>query len=277
VPYVDIEAGRMYYEQHGHGEPLLCIQGLALDVSGWRAQLPTWSAHHQVTVFDNRDVGRSFYATEPYDIRTLALDTWGLADRLGLERFHLLGYSMGGAVAQEMALARPERVRSLTLCASYGGNGAWGRMRNRLAIDASARLSDEDLAMELILLTLSEQTVEQLGGEVEALARLTLAYPHRQRREGYVRQLQADSAHETRERLGALRMPVHVIGAEQDLFVPVWKSAELAGLIPGARLSIVPQAAHAVGLERTAEYNALVLDFLRQLEAADGRSAGGVG
>jgi pimeloyl-ACP methyl ester carboxylesterase len=269
VPYVDIEAGRLYYEQHGRGEDLLCIQGLSLDVSGWRAQLPAWSAHYRVTVFDNRDVGRSFYASEPYEIRALAGDTFGLADRLGLERFHLLGYSMGGAVAQEMALERPERVRSLTLCASYGGNGAWGRLRNRLAVAASARQTEAQLALELIVLTLSEQTIEQLGVEVEAMAELVLAYPHRQRREGYERQLQADASHETRDRLGRLRMPVHVIGAEQDLFVPAWKSQELADLVPGSKLSIVAGAAHAVGLERTAEYNALVLDFLREVEAAE--------
>ena len=269
MPYLDIEPGRLYYEQHGHGEALLCIQGLSLDVSGWRAQLPAWSSRYCVTVFDNRDVGRSFYATEPYDIRTLAADTWALADQLGLERFHLLGYSMGGSIGQEMALEQPARVRSLTLCASYGGNGAWGRLRNRLAVEASSHQSETQLALELMLLTLSEQTVEQLGREVEAMAELLLAYPHRQRREGYERQLQADAGHETRERLGALTMPVHVIGAEQDLFVPVWKSQELARLIPEAKLSIVSGAAHAVGLERTAEYNALVLDFLRHVEAGE--------
>jgi 3-oxoadipate enol-lactonase len=273
VPYADIEAGRLYYEQHGHGEALLCIQGLGLDVSGWRAQLPAWSRKHRVTVFDNRDVGRSFYANGPYDIRDLADDAWGLADALGLERFHLLGYSMGGAIAQEMALERPGRVRSLTLCASYGGNGVWGRIRNRLMIEASARQSDEQLALELMLFTLSEQTLEQLGGEAEAMAQLVLSYPHRQRREGYERQLQADAQHETRDRLGALTMPVHVIGAEQDLFVPAWKSHELAGLIPGCRLSIVAGAAHALGLERTTEYNALVLDFLRDVVSAEAAGA----
>jgi 3-oxoadipate enol-lactonase len=271
---VDIDAGRLYFEQHGQGDPLLCVQGLGLDVSGWRAQIPAWSARYQLTIFDNRDTGRSFYATEPYDMRMLAADALALADKFGLERFHLLGYSMGGGIAQEMALAQPEQVRSLTLTASYGGNGRWGRTRNHLAVKASAHQSDAQLALELMCLTLSEHTFEEMGSEIEAMARIVLSYPHRQRREGYERQLLADAGHETRDRLGALSMPVHVIGAERDVFVPIWKSQELAELIPGARLSVVAGAAHAVGLERTAEYNALVLDFLSEVSAAESTGSG---
>lgn len=264
VPYADIDAGRLYYEQHGHGEPLLCIQGLALDVSGWRPQIPAFARRHQVTVFDNRDVGRSFYATAPYDIPSLAADAVALADLLGLERFHVLGSSMGGAIAQELALGHPERVLSLTVSVSYGGNGRLGRERTRLALAGAEHQSDDERAAALMVATLSEQTFEELGDQLGAMGEMVQSYPHRQRREGYLRQLQASATHEARDRLPGLRLPVHVIGAEQDAFVPVWKSKELAGLIPGARLSIIAGAAHAVNLERSAEYNTLVLDFLAQ-------------
>jgi pimeloyl-ACP methyl ester carboxylesterase len=97
---------------------------------------------------------------------------------------------------------------------------------------------------------------------------MVLSYPYRQRGEGYERQLAAAGTHEARDRLGALAMPVHVVGAEQDLMVPVWRSRELARLIPDARLSIIDGAGHAVHLERTAEYNRLVLDFLREVDAS---------
>jgi 3-oxoadipate enol-lactonase len=262
VPYADIDAGRLYFEQHGHGEPLVCIQGLAMDVSGWRPQIPVFARHHQVTVFDNRDVGRSFYASEPYDIPTLAADALALADRLDLRRFHLLGSSMGGAIAQELALRHPERLLSLTLGVSYAGTGRLGRERARLALAEAQRQSDAERAAALMVLTLSEQSFEELGDQLHAMGQMVLSYPHRQRREGYLRQFQASATHEARARLPSLRLPVHVIGAEQDAFVPVWKSHELAGLIPESRLSIIPGAAHAVNLERSAEYNALVLEFL---------------
>jgi 3-oxoadipate enol-lactonase len=269
VPYADIDAGRLYYEQHGHGEPLVCIQGLAMDVSGWRPQIPVFARRHQVTVFDNRDAGRSFYASAPYDIRALAADALALADRLGLSRFHLLGSSMGGAIAQELALGHPERVLSLTLCVSYGGHGRLGRERTRLALADAERQSDAERAAALMVLTLSEQSFEEVGDQLGAMGQLVLSYPHRQRREGYLRQLQASASHEARERLPGLRLPVHVIGAEQDAFVAVWKSHELAGLIPGARLSIISGAAHAANLERSAEYNALVLEFLAHAALQD--------
>lgn len=277
MPYADVDGGQVYYEQHGSGPSLLCIQGLALDVSGWNPQVPVWSREYRVTVFDNRDCGRSFYAREGYDIRVLAADALALADRLGLTSFHILGSSMGGAIAQEIALAHPERVRSLTLCVSYAGTGVWGRERTRLDLAHCARMSAEELAIELMLLTLSEQTLEDMGEQLRAMAQMVLSYPYRQRPEGYERQLAASATHEARDRLGTLQVPVHVIGAEQDLMVPVWRSRELARLIPGARLSIIDGAGHAVHLERTAEYNRLVLDFLREVDASAHPAAAGGG
>ncbi len=266
MPYASIDAGDLYYEQHGHGPDLLCIQGVGADVSGWRAQIPALVSEYRVTVFDNRDVGRSFYAAGPYDVAALAADTLGLADRLGLRRFHLLGSSLGGAIAQEVALSAPERVRSLTLCVSWAGNGAWGRTHAQVAIAAAEHATEAELTRVLMLETLSEQTFEAIAAELETMNALVRAYPHRQRREGYIRQLEAGATHETRSRLPGLMVPTHVIGAEQDVLVPVWKSRELAALIPGARLSVIEGAAHAVNIERSAEYNALVLSFLRSAE-----------
>lgn len=270
MPYADIDAGRIYYEQHGAGETLLCIQGLAMDVSGWRPQIPALARHFRVLAFDNRDVGRSFYAAAPYDIPALAADALALADALGLQRFHVLGSSMGGAIAQELALRAPERVLSLTLGVTYAGQGRLGRERTRMLAESFAHQSEAERARALMVLTLSEQTFEELGDQVSAMVEMVLSYPHRQRPDGFLRQLQATGTHEARERLGALRLPVHVIGAEHDAFVPVWKSRELAGLIPGARLSVIPAAAHAVNLERSGEYNELVLAFLAQARLQSG-------
>jgi 3-oxoadipate enol-lactonase len=270
LPHVNANGQRLYYEIHGSGEPLLCIQGVGVDVSGWRPQIPAWSRSYQTIVFDNRDVGRSSYVSEPYDVRDLAADTIALADELGVGRFHLLGSSLGGAVAQEVALSNPTRVISLTLCVTYAGNGLWGRERVRLMLESSPRKPAQELAAELMLLTLSEESYESLGEreQVEMMQRLVLSYPHHQRREGFDRQLAASATHEAHDRLGELRMPVHVIGAERDLFVPVWKSRELARLIPNARLSVISGAGHAVHLERTQQFNALVLDFLSSVTRA---------
>jgi 3-oxoadipate enol-lactonase len=271
VPHVQANGQRLYYERHGEGEPLVCIMGLGGDVSGWRSQVPVFSRQYRTIVFDNRDVGRSSYAEVPYAIEDMAADAIGLADGLGLGRFHLIGISMGGAIAQQVALAQPERVTTLTLCVSYAAVGRWGRDRARLQAEAAADKSDEALLEELMLLTLSEAIYETTE-DLPALREFVLSYPYRQRRDGFIRQIRAGATHEARDRLSDLTMPVHVIGAEQDLLVPVWKSRQLAELIPGARLSVIEGAAHAVNVEHAREFNALVLEFLRHNRAAPAAS-----
>ena len=261
VPHAQVRDLELYYEIHGDGEPLLCVMGLGGDISGWRFQLRAWSQAFRVIAFDNRDCGRSSYLAAEYEVRDMAADALALADVLGLERFHLVGMSLGGAIAQELALAAPERVLTLTLIVSYGGGGRWARERARLEIASAASRSEEQLLDEMLLQTFSEATLEQ-PGVLETLRSFILSYEYRQRREGFIRQLRAGARHEARERLPRLSMPTHVIGAEQDLLVPVWKSRELARLIPGAKLSVITGAAHVVNIERAGELNELVLGFL---------------
>ena len=127
MPHADCNGQRLYYEVHGEGEPLLCIHGLSASTLGWLPQVPVWSQAYKTVVFDNRDVGQSSRATGEYEIADMTTDALALADSLGLDTFHLLGYSMGGAIAQRLTLTAPERVRTLTLCVTFGGGGAWGR------------------------------------------------------------------------------------------------------------------------------------------------------
>jgi pimeloyl-ACP methyl ester carboxylesterase len=152
-------------------------------------------------------------------------------------------------------------VRTLTLCVTFGGGGAWGRTQGRLWAQRTLETSREDRVDELMLLCFSEATFE--NAEVVAFLRqMLLANPNPQEPEAFVRQLLATSRHEARERLAGLTMPVHVIGAEHDILLPIWKSRELAELIPGARLTVFEGAAHGVNVERAEAFNAAVLDFL---------------
>jgi pimeloyl-ACP methyl ester carboxylesterase len=261
VPHAEVNGQRLYYEVHGEGEPLLCVHGLSVDTLGWAMQIPAWSERHRTVVFDNRDVGRSSRAQSEYEVRDMAADALALADELGLERFHLLGVSMGGAISQELALAAPERVLTLTLCVTFGGGGTWGRTQGRLWSERVLRMSREERVDELMLLCFSEATFEN-AELVAFLRQMLLSNPNPQEREAFVRQLQATSRHEARDRVGTLAMPVHVIAAGHDILLPAWKSRELAELIPGARLTVIDGAAHGVNVERAEEFNAAVLDFL---------------
>ena len=261
MPHADCNGQRLYYEVHGEGEPLFCVHGLSVDTLGWALQVQAWSEGRQLVIFDNRDVGQSSRADGEYEIPDMAADALALADHLGLERFDLLGLSMGGTIAQELTLAAPERVRSLTLCVTFGGGGPWGRAQGLAWSERVATMTREQRVDELMLLCFSEQFYEN-AEQVAFLRQALLANPHPQETEAFARQLLATSRHEARDRLGTLDLPVHVVGAEHDLLVPVWKSRELAQLIPGARLTVLERAPHGVNLERAVDFNAVVLDFL---------------
>ena len=252
----------LYYEEAGQGEPLLMVMGLGTDHLGWILQVPEFSKHYRVITFDNRDVGQSKQADGPYEVADMAGDALALADHLELDTFHLLGMSMGGAIAQEMALIAPERLRTLTLIVTFGGGGNWGVERARLWSEIRS-LIDRDTHLDwLLLFGMSEQFYDD-PARVEYSKQLLRANPHPQSPEAFGRQVQASGRHEARERLPQISVPTHVIGAEHDTLIPVWKSKEIAQLIPGATYSVMPRAPHALNMERAEEFNEMVLGWLR--------------
>ena len=263
MPTIVAGGQTLYYELHGEGEPLVCVMGVAADTLAWTLQVPAFAARHRTLIFDNRDVGRSSLAEADYEITDMAEDAFALADTLGLDAFHLLGASMGGAIAQEMALAAPERVRTLTLAVTFAAGGAYARKLSEVWSARVQKLTREERVDELMLLCNSEEFFENADG-VATLRRLMLENPHPQPPEAFARQLAASSRHDTRDRLGSLSMPVHVIGAERDILVPIWKSREIASLIPGANLTVIEKAPHGANVERAEEFNRAVLDFIAE-------------
>jgi pimeloyl-ACP methyl ester carboxylesterase len=266
VPIAEANGQRLYYESYGEGEPLLCVMGLGADHTAWVLNVPAWAESRRVIVFDNRDVGQSSYAEGPYEVSDMAADALALADVLELETFDLLGLSLGGAISQELVLAAPDRVRTLTLAVTYGGSGGWGGQRAKVYRELMAGMSRE-MRVELLMALVYSDVVFD-NEQFETAARETmLAHPHPQSNEAFIRQLDAGSRHEARDRLGELRMPVHVIGAKRDVMVPAHKSPELAELIPGAKLTMF-DCGHAVNVEVAQEFNAAVVEFIAEAAGA---------
>src|SRR5215212_5321956 len=251
----EVNGQRVYYEVHGDGEPLLCVAGITCDTLVWIPQVHAFSAAHRTVIFDNRDAGRSSMADGEYEIADMARDALALADHLELETFHLLGVSMGGAIAQEIAIQAPERVRTLTLAVTFPAGSTYAR---RLADVWGARvrqISREQHTDELMLLNHSEAFFDS-PEMVEFIRTAMLNNPHPQPPEAFGRQLAACGRHDKRDRLASLTMPTHVIGGEYDILVPVWMSREVASLIPGSKLTVLPAAPHGLSLERAEEFNA---------------------
>ena len=272
MPHAEINGQRLYYEVHGEGEPLVMLMGLGGDLTAWARQLAEFGEHHKVIAVENRDVGRSSYADGPYEIADMAADTLALVDELGIDDFHLLGLSMGGAIAQQLSLRAPERVRTLTLCVTWAGSGPYGEHRSRILGEQYRRMSPEEQVDFLMLLTMTEDFHAD-SGSVAWLRQMILSNPNAQKTEGFVRQLDACGRHDLRDRLGELSIPTHVVGAEHDLMVPPWKSTELAELIPGAELTMLERAGHLINIEGAERFNAAVLGFLAEHSGAPERDA----
>jgi len=137
MPTVRVGDIQMFYQDVGEGDPLLLIMGFGGDHLAWALQMADFAARHRVIAFDNRGVGQTDSPDQPYTMRMMAGDALGLMDALGVDSAHVLGVSMGGMIAQELVLARPERVRSLHLACTFARpdaymlalNSAWREMR----------------------------------------------------------------------------------------------------------------------------------------------------
>src|SRR3954449_856843 len=196
MPTADVNGQTLYYELQGEeGEPLLAVMGLAANTLAWTLQMQPFGERHRAAFFDNRDVGQSSMADGPYEIADMAKDALALADALELESFHLVGVSMGGAIAQEMALAAPERVQTLTLAVTFASGGAWALKLNELWSARRATYTREQWIDELMLLTMSEEFFEN-AEMMAAMRTMMLSDPNPQSPEAFARQLGASSHHD---------------------------------------------------------------------------------
>src|SRR3954451_8567845 len=261
MPHADLNGFDIHYDVHGEGDPLICVHGLGCDRRAWALQIQPFSERYQAVLFDNRDVGQSSQATHDYTTAEMAGDVLALADHLQLDSFHLVGISLGGMISQQVALAAPERVRTLTLAVTHGGVQKAGRLRGHLLGSYARHLPVEDQVDNLLYLCYTEAFFEN-EEMYEFMRNALLENPYPQPAEGFARKAAAGAHHDVRDRLHELTMPVHVIGAERDLMIPVWKSHELASLIPGSKLTIIEGQGHGVVWEAAEEFNTAVIEFV---------------
>jgi len=258
---VKIGEMRLAVEIHGGGPPLLLLNGIGLDRSAWSSQIGPLAKAYRVIAFDARGAGQSDAPPGPYTTAQMADDAFAVLDALGVERAHLLGQSMGGLVAQEMALARPERVLSLLLAASAARLPPLARH----VIDLWTRLLRAGVPREIFL---REQLAwvfmesfyedgEKVTSVVNALASVSGPSP-----EGFAGQAAACLGHDASGRLTRIEAPCRVLVGRQDMLLPVSVSEALAREIPGATLAILEGGGHGFAAEIAEEFNGAVLEFL---------------
>jgi pimeloyl-ACP methyl ester carboxylesterase len=253
------------YETHGDGRPLLLVTGTCLSMPHWpKPVVDALAADYRVIVYDHRGMGASSPTDREISIRSLAGDAAALLDHLEVGGSHVLGWSLGSAVAQELALARPDLVASLVLYATWGR--ADGFLRCLLAaLRTPWAYGDAAVGVATLGLGQSPEGLES----AELLAAMAAAQPFMPRTPEQVamtvRQWDADGAHDSLDRLPGITAPTTVIVGEQDLLTPPRLSRAVAERIPGARLVVVEGAgsSHAMIYERPDDWLDLVKEHLR--------------
>jgi len=264
LPYATLNDIRVHFETYGGGDPVLLLSGLGAPAVGWIYQVRDLSTRYHVITLDNRGVGETESPVElEYGTGQLAEDARALLDHLGVERAHVVGASMGGTIAMELAIRHPARVRSLALCGTWAeGDGRFVRTIEGWRALAP-QLSAEDWLRHVLLPWLYSPGFLADGKRVAEVVERALAYPFPTRAEAIERQgrgLLEWNGTRVRE-IAKLDTPTLVLVGRDDVLTPPAFSRRLAALIPGARLKILP-GGHGFSIEEADRFNRALLAFV---------------
>ncbi len=266
MSFVDNQGVKIYWDELGCGEPLLLINGLGTSAHLWHRSRPVFANHYRTIALDNRGVGRSDVPAGIYSIASMAADVNGVLDAAGVGTAHIFGVSMGGMIAQELALRYPQRVRSLILGCTTAGEPTGSHavppepdvLMALMRRSASAEESNETFKP---LLYDAGTPCERVNEDMAIRVRW---YPTA---EGYMGQLQGVSGWDSYDRLGNLQVPTLVIHGEGDRLIPCANARILAGRIAGAQLALIPDAGHMFWTDQPAVVHARILAFLGTIAA----------
>jgi 3-oxoadipate enol-lactonase len=232
VPTAQVNGITVYYEQHGAGTPLLLIGGLGADLTLFANVTRSFAEHHQVVTFDNRGAGRTDKPDEPYSMELMAQDTVGLLDALSIDHAHVLGVSMGGRIALELAIRHPARV-------------------DRLVLVSTSAASHGKLAMSLP--TRALKPLKKLG---------LLRSKHPQPAYAHERQRAASAGYNGVDHLDQIRAPTRILHGRDDKSMPLESAERMQAGIAGARLDVFRGGHMFFLLSQWEEFVARVVAFL---------------
>jgi 3-oxoadipate enol-lactonase len=274
MPFVLANGIRTYFETAGEGPPLLLIAGNGMDYTTFRDQLPLFTRDFRCITYDLRGIGSSDVPDDGYTIREMARDALALLTALEISSAHVAGYSLGGAIGQEMALASPDRVRSLSLYSTYSHVEPFLRRRYELLIKILMETTPELWAMFTTFTAYGEEYINAHDAELEqevALRRARWNGPDVPSKIGLRGHYQAILSHEARERLSAIRCPTWIAVGSSDPVTPVSYARLMQRLIAGSELRIYPGAPHRL-LNFAADFSGDAYAFLRSQRGAGGNA-----
>ncbi len=267
MPLASVNDINLYYEVHGSGDPLVLINGLGYDLWMWHRMVPGLAEHFQVLTFDNRGAGQSDKPAGPYSAQMLADDLAGLLEALGIERAAVMGHSMGGFVAQALALGRPDLVSRLILSATnFGGPNHIPITPEAMAILLDTQSDPVERLRRGIVVSCAPDFAEENPQLVEGWIAHRVETPLDP--QGYQAQLAVGLSLSTAEtcfepRLNKVQAPTLILFGEHDKVVPPGNAELLAGEIGDCTTKILSNAGHFFPLEVPEAANEVIIDFLK--------------
>lgn len=276
MPKVKVRDIEMYYEIYGEGEPLVLIMGLGMDLQGWIFQVPEFVKHFKVLIFDNRGIGKTDAPAGPYSTKMMADDTVELMRVLNIEKANILGISMGGMIAQELAINYSYIVKKLVLACTYAKPDknaeeiikkgilqlAGGAANSLDELKASMFTIDFEAIMRFMLpFTLSDEFIKQNKEVIDEMFKKVLE--NKPTIEGFLGQVRATQEHNAMDRLNKISAETLVITGDKDILVAPENSKVLSEKIPNAKLIIIPEGTHGFNWEQKDEFNSKVIEFLK--------------
>jgi len=267
MPYIRASDGvRLHYSEMGRRSrpPVLMIQGLGADKHLWDLQRIALAPWYHTIALDNRGAGRSDKPYGAYSLEQMADDAAAVLDAAGVEQAHVIGASMGGAIAQLMTLRHGERIRSLILACTACHHHPWRKELLSEWAETARSKGMGAVASEAARWMIGPRSFRRLSPGVGLLGPLALSRPPH----AFAGQIDAILAvdDEVRSRLGEVTVPSLVMVGNQDILTPRGDAEELAERIPGAELVVISGAAHGFMIEHATTFNKVILEFLGRAE-----------
>ena len=249
----------MYYEIYGEGFPFILITGLAGDVNWWNLEdIKRYSQDFKTIIFDNRGAGFTDKPKMSYTMELFANDVIGLMDALNIEKAHILGSSLGGMIAQEIAINHPERVEKLILCSTHCGGSKMIKPSQEV-LDMMTS-SNKDLIDGIIFLCFTDNFINnnpKLVSKFKTQISKTRIPPR-----SYILQLKSVNSFDTYSRLKQIEAPTLIVHGKEDILVPAANAEILEQEIPNTKKLLLNDLAHWPFFPKNRKLINIIIEFL---------------